>query len=77
MQRRLDDHSSLLRSSYQMFRYDLNPALHDYLRLFFHAVHNRSVAFYSAKTSQVEKHGKSLLQSALYIVFYLGCRVSL
>lgn len=42
---RLDDHPSLLRSSHEMFRHDVNRALHDHLRPLLDAVCERTVAF--------------------------------
>lgn len=44
VRRRLDDHSSLLCPFHEMLSYDVSKALHDYLRPFFDAVDELTVA---------------------------------
>lgn len=54
----LGDHSSFLRSSPKMIRYDVSRAFHYYLRRMFDAVHEPTAAFCSVSSSQVETNGK-------------------
>lgn len=68
VRRRLEDHSSLLHSFRNMFRYDVNEALHDYLSPVFDALQERTVAFHSVSTSQVEPQGEMLSRSSSLIV---------
>lgn len=70
----LDHHLSLLLSSHEMVRSDITPAFLDYLWPVFEAVRNRTVAFCSLRTRQVENHGEALRQSAPWIVSYLDHR---
>lgn len=52
LQRFVYDYSSLLHFSHEMFCYDVNRALHDYLQPVFDAVSERTVALCSASTSR-------------------------
>lgn len=66
--RRLDDYSSLPSSAHEMFRFDVDEALRDYLNPLCDAGHNRTVAFCSASTSQINTHCEMSCRSALSIV---------
>lgn len=71
VQLRPDDHLSLLRLSREIICYDFDWALHDYFRPLFDGARERTVAFRSASTRQVETHGETLRQSASSIVSFL------
>lgn len=73
---RLDDNSSLFRSSHEVPRYDASRALHEHLKPLFDALRKSTVTFRSAFTSQVDMHGKALHQSASSIDFYSHRRLS-
>lgn len=70
-QRCHDDHSWLLLSFYEMRLHDLNRAFMGYLRPLLDSVYERTVGFHSVSTSQVERHSKTLRQSASSIFSYL------
>lgn len=54
----LDDHSTLLPSSCEIFRHGVSRALHKYLQPAFGAVHKRTEVFCSVSTSHVEWPGE-------------------
>lgn len=59
--RLLDDHSSLVRSSNKMFRYDVNRVFYDYFSPILDAMSKHTVDFCSAPTSWVDMLGEMLL----------------
>lgn len=76
IQRCLTDHSSLIYSSRNMLWYDVHEAFSNYLGPIFDVVHKHKIQFNSASFSLVERHGKTLRQSACLIVSYLERRLS-
>lgn len=64
----LDNPSSLLRSGYEMLRYDLDTAYKTILRPFLDALWKRTSTFYSVASSQFETYCKTLPQSAFSII---------
>lgn len=67
----LDDSLSLLCSSHDMFRFDVNPALEDYFRPLFYAMRKRLAAFHSESSSPAETLGETLRQSASSLILSL------
>lgn len=67
-QRCLIDHSSFLRSSHEMFRYDVNQTLHDYLKSRFDVMHERTVAFWLCFYKPGRDGWRIIAQSASPIV---------
>lgn len=62
--RHLTDYSCLLHSSQDMIIYDVNRSLRDHLCPFYDAVRERTVAFHSASSSQVDTYRTTLRKSA-------------
>lgn len=75
LQRCLEDQSSHLPSCDEMFRYDVNRALHEDLKPLQDALRERSMSICSVSTKQVEKHGNALAK-ALFRFFRVSVVVS-
>lgn len=60
----LDDKPSLLRSFHETFRYDVIPALNDFLRSLFCTMPERTAAFRSVSSSQIETQSEPWRQRA-------------
>lgn len=76
VRRCLGHHSSLLRLAHEMFLYDVNWTLRDYLRPLLDAVPEHTVAFRSTASNPVEMHGKTQSQSASSVASYVNLHLS-